>query len=78
MKTHTTRENAAAVRQYLITQTNERPIVRDYDEGFAVQRCAGVHWDFDASRWDNGCKVNERGEWEKRHDLLTFLEGRPD
>jgi hypothetical protein len=74
MKIYTTREDAGAVRQYLMTQTNERPIVRDFVKGYALQRCtSGSYWDFDSSCWDNGCKIHERSEWEKRHNLLTFL-----
>ena len=72
---YATREKAGEVCQYLKLQTNERPIFREFEKGFALQRCvSGAYWDFDACRWDNGCKVNERSEWEKRHDLLTFLQ----
>jgi len=75
VKIYTTKEEAGEVRQYLMVQTNERPIVRDFVKGYALQRCiSGSYWDFEASRWDNGCKINERSKWEKRHDLLTFLD----
>lgn len=74
MKTYETKETAGTVYQYLMTQTNERPLVRDFQKGYAIQRCiSGTYWDFDAGQWDNGCKIHERSEWEKRHNLLTFL-----
>jgi hypothetical protein len=75
MKTYETREEVGRVYQYLMNQTNERPIVRDFEKGYAIQRCiSGCYWDFEAGTWDNGCKVNERNEWETRHNLLTFLD----
>ena len=75
MKTYQTREEAGVVFQYLMNQTNERPIVRDFEKGYAIQRCtSGSYWDFDAGRWDNGCGIGERSEWEKRHGLLGFLD----
>lgn len=75
MKTYETREEVGLMRQYLLNHTNENPIVREFEKGFALQRCiSGSYWDFDAGKWDNGCEVNERSEWEKRHNLLTFLE----
>lgn len=74
MKTYETREEAGLMYQYLMNQTNERPIVRDFEKGYAIQRCvSGCYWDFEAGRWDNGCKVNGRSDWEIRHNLLTFL-----
>ena len=76
MKTYETKEEAGLLYQYLMHQTNERPIVRAFEKGYAIQRCtSGSYWDFEAGRWDNGCKVNERSAWEIRHNLLTFLEG---
>ena len=39
MKTYTTREEAGEVYQYLMNQTNEKPIVRDFVKGYALQRC---------------------------------------
>jgi len=75
MSTYTSRVEAGEVYQYLINQTNEEPIVRDFEKGYAIQRChSGSYWDFDASRWDNGCKVGERSEYEMRHNLLPHLE----
>lgn len=75
MRTYATRIEAEEVCHYLKQQTKERPIYREFDKGCAIQRCiSGSYWDFDACRWDNGCKLHERSEWEKRHDLLTFLE----
>lgn len=75
MRTYNTREEAGAVYQYLINQTNESPIVRDFVKGYAIQRCnSGSYWDFDGSQWDNGCKVNERSDYEIRHNLLPHLE----
>jgi hypothetical protein len=74
MSTYNTREEVGAVYQYLMHQTNERPIVRDFEKGYAIQRCnSGAYWDFKSSQWDNGCKVNERSDYEKRHNLLSFL-----
>ena len=74
MKTYATRQEAGEICQYLNIQTNERPILREFEKGFALQRCvSGSYWDFDSCQWDNGCKIHERSEWEKRHDLLTFL-----
>lgn len=75
MKTHTTKDQAGLVFQYLINQTNERPIAREFTKGYAIQRCiSGCYWDFDANRWDNGCDIGDRSDWEKRHNLLMFLE----
>lgn len=75
MKIYETREEAGLMYQYLMNQTNERPIVRDFVKGYAIQRChSGAYWDFDAGKWNNGCKIHERDEWEIRHNLLTFLE----
>ena len=75
MGTYNTREEAGAVFQYLMNQTNERPIVREFEKGYAIQRCvSGCYWDFNTAAWDNDCKINERSDYEKRHNLLTFLE----
>ncbi|MHC4371668.1 MAG: hypothetical protein ACYSW8_28975 [Planctomycetota bacterium] len=74
MRTHATRDEAGLVAQYLNTQTDERPIVRDFQKGYAIQRCiSGCYWDFDAGCWDNGCAVGERDEYEQRHGLVDFL-----
>tara|TARA_R100000329_G_scaffold12778_1_gene13831 strand:+ start:1791 stop:2051 length:261 start_codon:yes stop_codon:yes gene_type:complete len=75
MKTYETREEVELTYQYLMNQTNEQPIIRDFVKGYAIQRCiSGCYWDFDAGRWGNGCKIDERSEWEKRHGLLEFLD----
>ena len=73
-RTHTGRDEAAQMVQYLRLQTNERPIVRDFEKGYAIQRCvSGCYWDFDANRWDNGCAIGERSEFETRHGMVDYL-----